>query len=161
LESRFDSGTTPSFLVFDASAPSSGTLSPSLIDPWPSLLLLNPQPSLHGVGPAGASSLADGIVFTVHYTVNANDGTYSSGAYGSVGLEAPKKQRHPLRDLTPEIVIGWVQEKLGGDEKVAEIQAALQAQIDQQRTPTTVVMACRGRKSQNWHRAIATPAREA
>jgi hypothetical protein len=40
-------------------------------------------------------------------------------------------------DLTPEIVIGWVQEKLGGDEKVAEIQAALQAQIDQQRTPTT------------------------
>jgi hypothetical protein len=34
--------------------------------------------------------LADGIVFTVHYTVNANDGTYSSGAYGSVGLEAPE-----------------------------------------------------------------------
>jgi hypothetical protein len=30
---------------------------------------------------------ADGIVFTVHYTVNANDGTYSAGAYGSVGLE--------------------------------------------------------------------------
>jgi hypothetical protein len=57
-------------------------------------------------------------------------------------------------------VIGWTKSKLGGDEKVAEIQAALQAQIDQQRTPTTV-MACRGRKSQNWHRITATPAREA
>jgi hypothetical protein len=33
---------------------------------------------------------ADGIVFTVHWTLSANDGTYSSGAYGSVGLEAPE-----------------------------------------------------------------------
>jgi hypothetical protein len=81
--------------------------------------------------------LADGIVFTVHYTINANDGTYSSSAYGSVGLEAPEGNVIPYSDLTPEIVIGWVQEKLGGEEKVAEIEAALQAQIDQQRTPTT------------------------
>jgi hypothetical protein len=27
---------------------------------------------------------ADGIVMTAHYTVDANDGTYSAGAYGSV-----------------------------------------------------------------------------
>jgi hypothetical protein len=80
---------------------------------------------------------ADGIVFTVHYTVDANDGTYSAGAYGSVGLEQPEGDVIPYADLTPEIVIGWVQDKLGGDEKVAEIQAALQGQIDQQRTPTT------------------------
>ena len=80
---------------------------------------------------------ADGIVFTVHYTVDANDGTYSAGAYGSVGLEQPEGNVIPYADLTLEIVIGWVQEKLGGDEKVDEIQAALQAQIDQQRTPTT------------------------
>jgi hypothetical protein len=80
---------------------------------------------------------ADGIVITVHYTVDANDGTYSAGAYGSVGLEAPEGNVIPYADLTPEIVIGWVQEKLGGEEKVEEIEAALQAQIDQQRTPTT------------------------
>ena len=80
---------------------------------------------------------ADGIVFTVHYTVTANDGTYSSSAYGSIGLEQPEGSVIPYSDLTPELVIGWVQEKLGGAEKVAEIQAALQAQIDQQRTPTT------------------------
>lgn len=80
---------------------------------------------------------ADGIVFTVHYTVAASDGTYSSSAYGSIGLEQPEGDVVPYADLTPELVIGWVQEKLGGDEKVDEIQAALQAQIDQQRTPTT------------------------
>jgi hypothetical protein len=80
---------------------------------------------------------ADNIVITVHYTVDANDGTYSAGAYGSVGLEAPEGNVIPYADLTPEIVIGWVQEKLGGEEKVAEISAALQSQIDQQRTPTT------------------------
>lgn len=79
----------------------------------------------------------DGIVFTVHYTVAANDGTYSSSAYGSIGLEQPEGEVIPYADLTPELVIGWVQNKLGGEEKVAEIEAALQAQIDQQRTPTT------------------------
>ena len=77
---------------------------------------------------------ADAIVFTAHYTVDANDGTYSAGAYGSIGLEAPEDNIIPFASLTPEIVIGWVQDKLN----VEEIEAALQAQLDQQRTPTTV-----------------------
>ena len=76
---------------------------------------------------------ADAIVFTAHYTVDANDGTYSAGAYGSIGLDAPEDNIIPYADLTPEIVIGWVQDKLN----VEEIEAALQAQLDQQRTPTT------------------------
>ena len=79
---------------------------------------------------------ADGIVFTAHYTVDAKDGTYSAGAYGSVGLEAPEGNVIPYADLTPEVVIGWVQEKLGGEEKVAEIEAALQAQLDEQHAPS-------------------------
>jgi len=33
-------------------------------------------------------------------------------------------------------VVQWVQEALGGDEKVAEIQAALQAQLDELRHPS-------------------------
>ena len=79
---------------------------------------------------------ADGIVVTVHYTVAANDGTYGSSAYGSVGLEAPEGNVIPYADLTPEIVIGWVQEKLGGEEKVEEIEAALQSQLDEKHAPT-------------------------
>ena len=81
---------------------------------------------------------ADGIVFTVHYSVSAADDTYSSGAYGSIGLEAPAEGDTviPYADLTEAGVIEWVKEKIGGDEKVAEVEAALQAQIDEQRTPS-------------------------
>jgi hypothetical protein len=79
---------------------------------------------------------ADGYVFTVHYTVDAKDDTYSAGAYGSLGLERPEGNMIPFADLTPEVVIGWVKEKFGA-EKVAEIEIALQQQLDQQRQPVT------------------------
>ena len=76
---------------------------------------------------------ADGIVYTAHYTVDANDGTYSAGAYGSIGLEQPDPDNViPYADLTPEIVIGWVKDKLN----VEEIEAALQAQLDEKHAPT-------------------------
>jgi|TARA_R100000149_G_scaffold61984_1_gene31719 hypothetical protein len=84
-------------------------------------------------------TVADGIVSVVHYSVNANDGTYSAGAYGSIGLDAPAEGDDiiPYADLTETWAIDALQAKLGGAEKVTEIQAALQAQIDEQRTPTT------------------------
>lgn len=78
---------------------------------------------------------ADGFVFTAHYTVDANDGTYNAGAYGSAGFQRPENLI-PFADLTEEQVIGWTKEAIGGDEKVAEIEAALQAQLDEQRTPS-------------------------
>lgn len=80
----------------------------------------------------------DGIVYTAHHTVNATDGVYSAGAYGSVGFEAPAEGDTviPYSELTLETVIGWVQEKLGGAEKVDEIHAALDTQILEQRQPT-------------------------
>jgi hypothetical protein len=77
---------------------------------------------------------ADGFVMTAHYTVNAEDGTYSSGAYGSLGFERPDKLI-PYADLTEQMVIGWVKDAFG-DEKVTEILAALQAQLDEQRHPS-------------------------
>jgi len=80
---------------------------------------------------------SDDFVFTVHWTVNAVEGEYSASAYGSIGLERPD-ELIPYADLTPEIVIGWVQDKLGDDKKAAEIEAALQAKIDEQRAPSKV-----------------------
>lgn len=77
---------------------------------------------------------ADGFVMTAHYTVTAEDGTYSSGAYGSLGFERPDKLI-PYADLTEEMVIGWVKDAFGA-EKVTEIEAALQAQLDEQRNPS-------------------------
>jgi hypothetical protein len=89
--------------------------------------------------------LADGYVFTAHYSVNAVSSTldpagnpYSQGAYGSVGLERPEGDLIPFDELTEDQVIGWVKEKLGGDEKVAEIEAALQQRINDAITPKTI-----------------------
>ena len=77
---------------------------------------------------------SDGYVFTAHYTVDANDGTYSAGAYGSIGLERPETLI-PYSSLTKELVVGWVKDKLG-TEQVEAIEAALQAQLDEQHAPT-------------------------
>jgi hypothetical protein len=77
---------------------------------------------------------ADGFVFLSHYTVSAKDDTYASSAYGSIGFERPKNLI-PFADLTETELVSWVQEALGAD-KVAEVEAALQNQIDQQRNPT-------------------------
>ena len=76
---------------------------------------------------------ADGKVIVVHYTVNANNVTYSAGAYGSLGFDG--EVTTPFADLTEEVVVGWVKDSLGED-KVAEVEAALQNQIDEQAAPT-------------------------
>ena len=87
--------------------------------------------------------VADGFVYVGHYTLvgisdqeDPEGNPYNSGAYGSVGFQRPD-DLIPFDELTEEQVVGWVQEALGGDEKVAEIEAALQARIDQLITPTT------------------------
>ena len=88
-------------------------------------------------------NVADGKVYAVHYTVNAlsdqvdpnseSGGFYSAGAYGSLGFDG--EVTVPFTDLTEEVVVGWVKEQFGA-EKVAEIEAALQAQIDEKVAPT-------------------------
>jgi hypothetical protein len=76
----------------------------------------------------------DGFVFTAQYTINAADDTYNAGAYGSIGFERPRNLI-PYAQLTESVVVGWVKDALGID-KVTEIEAALQAQLDEQRAPT-------------------------
>ena len=75
---------------------------------------------------------ADGKVTTIHYTVNATDGTYSAGTYGSIGVDGDLVT--PYKDLTEAVVIGWVKDQLGAD-KVTEIEAALEARLEEQRAP--------------------------
>jgi hypothetical protein len=89
--------------------------------------------------------LSDGYVFVAHYSVNAVSSTldpegnnYSQGAYGSVGLERPEGDLIAFDELTQDQVIGWVKEKLGGDEKVAEIEAALEARLAEVISPSRI-----------------------
>jgi len=76
--------------------------------------------------------LKTGKIQTVHYTVSATDGTYQSGAYGSIGLDG--EVTIPYMELTPEIVVSWLKDHFG-EEKVAEVQSALESQIKNQREP--------------------------
>ena len=81
---------------------------------------------------------ADGVVLTAHYSIDAvsEDGVYHSGAYGSIGLEQPDLETMvPYSEITQELAVQWVQEKLGS-EQVESISAALQNQIDEQRSPS-------------------------
>ena len=82
--------------------------------------------------------LATGYVSKVIYRVNATDGTYSVRATGSVDLEKPETLI-PYKDLTEEVVIGWVKAKIEAEEsgRVARIESALDANITEQKAPTT------------------------
>jgi hypothetical protein len=78
----------------------------------------------------------DGYVFVAHYNVSLQDDVYSASAYGAMGFERPEGDLIPFSDLTEEVVVGWLKDKFG-EEKVTEIEAALQVQLDYQRHPTT------------------------
>jgi hypothetical protein len=76
---------------------------------------------------------SDGLVTTAHWRVDAVDGDYSAGSYGTVGFE--RGDTFIAYDsLTEAQVIAWVKDKLD----VAEIEAGLQAQINAQKNPKTV-----------------------
>lgn len=76
----------------------------------------------------------DGYVYRVHYTIDAFDGVYRANAYGSLDLDRADEMV-PFADLSEALVVQWVKDKLN-HEKVAEIEARLQSQLDQQRAPT-------------------------
>lgn len=87
-------------------------------------------------------NLSDNFAHTAHYTVTAisdqvdsENNPYNSGAYGSIGLDRPETLAD-FEDLTEADIVAAVQTKLGGDEKVTEIQDALAARITEQITPT-------------------------
>ena len=75
---------------------------------------------------------SDGLVTTAHWRVNAVDGDYSAGSYGTVGFERGDTFV-AYASLTEAQVIAWVKDKLD----VEEIEASLQAQISAQKAPTT------------------------
>ena len=79
---------------------------------------------------------ADGYVYTAHWSVNATetveDKTYSVGAYGSIGFQRPEEDLIPFENLTEELIVSWIQEKLD----VETYETSLQSQLDEQKTPS-------------------------
>ena len=80
--------------------------------------------------------LADGYVNKVIYRVKGIDGSEEKArATGEVNLEKPETLI-PYKDLTEEIVLGWVKTKLGTDQ-VAAIEKSLEDEIALINTPVT------------------------
>jgi hypothetical protein len=77
---------------------------------------------------------SDGLVTTAHYRVDAVDGEYSAGSYGTVGFERGTSFT-AYASLTEAQVIAWVKDKLD----VEAIEASLAAQIEAKKAPTTAV----------------------
>jgi hypothetical protein len=81
---------------------------------------------------------ADGetnVVFNVHWTCSGVQDTYSASVYSTCGVPAPTGAFTPYADLTQDQVLSWIWAN-GVDKDSAE--AAVQAQIDAQITPTVV-----------------------
>ena len=82
-----------------------------------------------------------GLVTQVHWRATATDTvgtgetaqTYSATTYGSLGLTAGDTII-PFADLTKDMVIGWVKDKLG-TETVTTTEASLAQQIADQKAP--------------------------
>jgi hypothetical protein len=75
------------------------------------------------------------VVNTVHWRVSKTDGDHSGSSYGTVGLEAPSGTFVEWDDITETTALGWAKAALG-DDQVAAIEAAIDAQIAEQATPT-------------------------
>ena len=81
---------------------------------------------------------ADGetnVAFNVHWQLSATQDTYSGSVYSTCGVPAPTGAFTAYSDLTLDQVLGWIWAN-GVDKDSAE--AAVQAQIDAQITPTVV-----------------------
>lgn len=78
------------------------------------------------------------VVFTVYWRLNAQNGEYSASCYGTVSVTYSAGQPFtPYADLTEAQVVGWVQAALGA-EQVAQMEAALAANIAAQINPPVV-----------------------
>lgn len=78
---------------------------------------------------------ADDYVLTVHYGVDAVDGDFSKGAYGTISFDPDSEPASTEFDsLTEDTVLGWVFSKVEKD----VVEAQLEAVITEMKEPTVV-----------------------
>ena len=76
------------------------------------------------------------VVTQVHWRCDKADGDHTGSLYGSVGLEAPGESFVEWADITESTAVGWAKAAIGADE-VTVIEASIDAQITEAKTPTT------------------------
>jgi hypothetical protein len=75
----------------------------------------------------------DGLVITAHWSAELSKDGYSASTYGTVSFERGDSFI-PFENLTKEQVTDWVKAKLN----TQEIENSLNAQIEAQKTPTSI-----------------------
>jgi len=82
----------------------------------------------------------DDVVFTVHWRRQATDGTHHADIYGSQSVTLdPDAPFTPYADLTQADVEGWLEDAMSS-ERVAEMDASLDKQIEDQINPPILRM---------------------
>jgi hypothetical protein len=77
------------------------------------------------------------VVKTIHWRYDAQDGVFSAGAYGSVGLGQPDPDAFvPYTQITAEWAIACVTAQIN----LEDAKAALEKQIENQKNPPVVPM---------------------
>ena len=77
------------------------------------------------------------VVKTIHWRLDGTDGTYSSGAYGTVGLAAPDPDAFiPFDQITEAWAISAVTNSDGFD--LAALEANIAGNIEAQKNPPIV-----------------------
>ena len=77
-------------------------------------------------------TVADGVIYEVHYSAIKQDGDFTASSYGTVGVEVGNTVI-PFASLTEEVVKTWLAEKLD----LEAMEASLDAQIEAQKNPVT------------------------
>mgnify|MGYP003336381953 FL=1 len=81
----------------------------------------------------------ENVVFFVQWRCIGVDGNYGGSAHGLQGISIDFGTPFtPYADLTQDQVIGWVKSAMG-DERVAQIEASVNAQIEAQKNPPAVI----------------------
>lgn len=78
------------------------------------------------------------VVFTVHWRRQATDGTHMADIYGSQAVTLdPDAPFTPFAQITKAQVEGWLEDAMG-EERIAELDANLDKQIEDQINPPVV-----------------------
>jgi hypothetical protein len=76
-------------------------------------------------------------VNVLHWRATLEDQGFTASSYGATGDDQNRVYALPALEAVPEsVVVGWAQAAMG-EEAVADIEASLEAQIEEQVNPTT------------------------
>jgi len=77
------------------------------------------------------------VIYCLHWTCSGTDGTYNGSVYSTQGVTYTVGSPFtPYDEVTQTMMVGWLQDAMG-TEAVAATEAAVAAQIEAQKNPTT------------------------